>query len=254
MTRAPFSAPTRYATPRRAVGQASANPAGAGKWMRSPRRRGGACAPRHCVCLRGFSQGLSGNDRIKFRAEIALAVDLHNAIVAVFGGDNVVANANLDSASVVCAAQNNFGIGVFGQLVSFHNGRGGRQLRDQFVDKRCHAVGVGWRLNRFVPVKIEGFGKGDVMLLAQVASSVVVGEATKNFGAVDSAHDIKVRAVLVDDRNLAAGGLGGVCFHYADNISCRLESVNRYFKKKSDFFGGWESGTYGGFYRGGGVA
>jgi hypothetical protein len=63
-----------------------------------------------------------------------------------------------------------------------------------------------------------------------------------------------VRAVLVDDRNLAAGGLGGVCFHYADNISCRLESVNKYFKKKSDFFGGWESGTYGGFYRGGGVA
>jgi hypothetical protein len=63
-----------------------------------------------------------------------------------------------------------------------------------------------------------------------------------------------VRAVLVDDRNLAAGGLGGVCFHYADNISRRLEYVNRYFKKKSDFFGRWESGTYGDIYRDGRAA
>ncbi len=58
MTPALSSAPTRCATRRRAVGQASANPAGAGKWMRSPRRRGGACAPRPCVCRRGFSLAL----------------------------------------------------------------------------------------------------------------------------------------------------------------------------------------------------
>jgi hypothetical protein len=60
MTRAPFSAPTRCATRRRAVGQAAANPAGAGKWMRSPRRRGGACAPRPCACLRGSRGDLVG--------------------------------------------------------------------------------------------------------------------------------------------------------------------------------------------------
>jgi hypothetical protein len=54
-TLSPFSVPTRYATRRRAVGQAAANPVGAGKWRRLQRHRGGACAPRPCACLRGFS-------------------------------------------------------------------------------------------------------------------------------------------------------------------------------------------------------
>jgi len=63
MTREPSSAPTRCATRRRAVGQAAANPAGAAKWMPSPRRRGGACAPRPCVCRREFSFGIIPADR-----------------------------------------------------------------------------------------------------------------------------------------------------------------------------------------------
>jgi hypothetical protein len=60
-------------------------------------------------------------------------------------------------------------------------------------------------------------------------------------------------AVVVEDRNLTADGLGfgAVCSHYADNISRLLESVNRYFKKRCDFFGRWESGTYMAFYRDG---
>jgi hypothetical protein len=63
-------------------------------------------------------------------------------------------------------------------------------------------------------------------------------------------------AVVVEDRNLTADGFGfgAVCSHDGDTISRKLDCVNRQFKKKSDFFGGWESGTYGGFYRGGGVA
>jgi hypothetical protein len=54
MTLAPSAAPTRCGTARRAVGQAAANPSGAGRWMPSPRRRGGACAPRPYVCRRGL--------------------------------------------------------------------------------------------------------------------------------------------------------------------------------------------------------
>jgi len=179
MTLAPSSAPTRYATARRAVGQACANPAGAAKWMPSRRRRGEACAPRPCVCRRAVSQGLGGHDRVEFRGQIALAVYLDNAVIYVFSRDNVVANADLNTAAIVCATQDNFGIGFLGQRVNFNNGRRGRQLRDQFVDQ-------------FV--------------------------------------------------------VGAVCSHNADNISWGLESVNRFFKKKSDFFGGWESGTYKGFY------
>jgi hypothetical protein len=94
------------------------------------------------------------------------------------------------------------------------------------------------------------------VLFAQGLSIALVGESTEDFGAVDSTHDNPMGAVVVEDRHLTADGFGfgAVCFHNADNISCRLEFVNKYFKKKSDFFGGWESGAYGGFYRGGGVA
>jgi hypothetical protein len=54
-------------------------------------------------------------------------------------------------------------------------------------------------------------------------------------------------AVVMEYGHRTADGLGfgAVCFHYPHTIASRLESVNRYFKKKSDFLGGWESGTYG---------
>jgi hypothetical protein len=97
---------------------------------------------------------------------------------------------------------------------------------------------------------VDGFGECHVVLFAQGLSIALVGEATDDFGALESTHDNPMGAVVVEDRHLTADGFGfgAVCSHNADNISCALESVNRYFKKKSDFFGRWESGTYVGFY------
>ena len=85
------------------------------------------------------------------------------------------------------------------------------------------------------------------MLFAQGFGIVLIGEATEDFGAFESTNDNPMGAVVVEYRHLTADGLGfgAVCSHYADNISRGLESVNRYFKKKCDFFGRWESGIYG---------
>jgi hypothetical protein len=53
-------------------------------------------------------------------------------------------------------------------------------------------------------------------------------------------------AVVMEYGHRTADGLGfgAVCFHYPHTIASRLECVNRYFKKKTDFCGGWQSGTY----------
>jgi hypothetical protein len=111
-------------------------------------------------------------------------------------------------------------------------------------------VCVGWWLG------VDGFGERHVVLFAQGLSIALVSEATEDFGALESTHDNPMGAVVVEDRHLTADGFGfgAVCSHNAGNISCALEYVNRYFKKKSDFFERWESGTYEDIYRDGRAA
>jgi len=238
MTRALSSAPTRCETAPRAVGQAVASPSGAGKWMPSPRRRGGACAPRPCVCHRG--------SRPLHRHPAALQLDCGaGALIAVASHDRFTTGAL--PRFFVDAVDNSEGItrpfpSLFevdpipvAVFVFARNVFGADSL--WFVV--CHNV-----------LGVDGFGECDVVLFAQGLSIALVGEATEDFGAFESTHDNPMGAVVVEYRHLTADGLGfgAVCSHNADNISCLLESVNRYFKKKSDFFGGCESGTYGGFY------
>lgn len=113
-----------------------------------------------------------------------------------------------------------------------------------------------WFLCGHNELGVDGFGEGHVVLFAQGLGIVLIGEATEDFGAFESTNDNPMGAVVVEYRHLTADGLGfgAVCSHNADNISRGLESVNRYFKKKCDFFGLWESGTYGAFYRDGRAA
>jgi hypothetical protein len=113
-----------------------------------------------------------------------------------------------------------------------------------------------WFLYGHNELGVDGFGERHVVLFAQGLSIALVGEATEDFGALESTHDNPMGAVVVEDRHLTADGFGfgAVCSHNADNISCAFESVNRYFKKKSDFFGRWESGSYGDIYRDGRAA
>jgi hypothetical protein len=264
MTRAPFSAPTHCATARRAVGRAAANPAGAGKWMPSPRRRGGACAPRPCAFLRGFSFDCDEFGKLlplAAKAELGGAKSKANAH---FEGEGVLRGRMFHVGSLTKRAQ------ISGLLVGNETGAGfashggttsdaGARLHGQpkclgcgyFCRVVCsHVACVGWWLS------VDGFGERHVVLFAQGLSIALVGESTEDFGAVDSTHDNPMGAVVVEDRNLTADGFGfgAVCSHDGDTISCRLESVNRYFKKKTDFFGGWQSGTYGCFYRRGRAA
>jgi hypothetical protein len=233
MTLAPSAAPMRCATSRRAVGQAAANPAGAGKWMPSPRRRGGACAPRPYVCRRGISLALlavTRRDGFAPRLAARFFVDAVNNTKGIARPFPSLFEVDPIPVAVFVFARNVFGGDSF-----------------WFV---CHGVCVGWWLG------VDCFGERHVVLFAQGLSIALVGEATEDFGALESTHDNPMGAVVVEDRHLTADGFGfgAVCSHNADNISCALESVNRYFKKKSDFFGGWESGTYVGFYRDGGMA
>lgn len=249
MTPAPSSAPTRSATRRRAVGQGVANPAGAGRWMPSPRRRGGACAPRPYVCRR-VSFGSKRDNLCKFPAQVSAPVNLDNAIVLSFHCDNVAVGADLNAAPVKRSAQNNFGVCLLSPRM--HLGGGCRRGK---LGKKVgrHVVSDCLNIHCDGALGVDGFGEGHVVLFAQGFGIVLIGEATEDFGAFESTNDNPMGAVVVEDRHLTADGLGfgAVCSHNADNISRGLESVNRYFKKKCDFFERWEIGTYGAFYRDG---
>ena len=94
------------------------------------------------------------------------------------------------------------------------------------------------------------------MLFAQGLGRVLICEATEDFGAFESTNNNPMGAVVVEYGHRTADGLGfgAVCFHYPHTIASRLECVNRYFKKRYDFFGRWESGTYRAFYKDGRAA
>ena len=247
MNLAPSYAPTRCAIFRHAVGQAVSNPAGAGKWMPSPRHRGGACAPRPHVCRR-VSFGSKRDNLCKFAAQVSAPVNLDNAIVLSFHCDNVVVGADLNAAPVKRSAQNNLGVCLLGPRMNL--GGGGR--RGQLGKKvGRHVVSDCLNVHFYSGSGVDGFGEGHVVLFAQGLGRVLIGEATEDFSAFESTNNNPMGAVVVEYGHRTADGLGfgAVCSHYADTISRGLESVNRYFKKKCDFFGRWESGTYGAFYR-----
>ena len=233
MTLAPSSAPTRCATRRRAVGRAVANPAGAGKWMPSPRHRGGACAPRPYACRRASRHDGWIRPTAEFDGVFGLASD---GFKVFFAQANEV---RLDVFTDGSSFQTVIGL----PSIAIDVESDGKFDFDGFA----HGVCVGWWLG------VDCFGEGHVVLFAQGLGIVLIGEATEDFGAFESTNDNPMGAVVVEYRHLTADGLGfgAVCSHYADSISRGLESVNRFFKKKCDFFGRWESGTYGGFYRDG---
>lgn len=229
MNLAPSYAPTRFATCRRVVGQDAANPAGAGKWMPSPQHRGGACALRPVVCRRGISSALLSNAPaevvvsapaftagqhgcIVIRQDVLSCVVIVPAALALLEGValELAVAASLEARSVWVAVANGSSGG--------HNGLG-----------------------------VDGFGESHIVLFAQGLGRVLIGEATENLGALESTNDNPMGAVVVEYCHRTADGLGfgAVCFHYPHTIASRLECVNRYFKKRFDFFGGWESGTYG---------
>lgn len=270
MNLAPSYAPTRCATPRRAVGQAASNPAGAGKWMPSPRRRGGACAPRPSVFHRGFSSSRVALRPHKFDG---LQGDTLHAVAGLV----VVNNLSLKGQLRRNFGEDFFGVGAIpincatptsdklrhfaarskaGRPTLFGNGVAlAKKAGDGAINARRlgfvnhgfnhlfsgHGVCVGWLLS------VDGFGEGHVVLFAQGLGRVLIGEATENLGALESTNDNPMGAVVVEYCHRTADGLGfgAVCFHYPHTIASRLECVNRYFKKRFDFFGGWESGTYG---------
>jgi hypothetical protein len=235
MNLAPSYAPTRCAIPRHAVGQAVSNPAGAGKWMPSPRHRGGACAPRPYVCRRASRSAPPA----KFDC-------CANALVAVARHDRFFAGA----LSRVLVDTVNNAHGIARPLPTFFE-----------VDPITVAVlifardvrGVEslWFLCGHNELGVDGFGEGHVVLFAQGLGRVLIGEATEDFGAFESTNNNPMGAVVVEYGHRTADGLGfgAVCSHYPHTIASRLECVNRYFKKRYDFFGRWESGTYGAFYR-----
>ena len=240
MTRAPSFAPTRCATRRRAVGQAASNPAGAGKWMPSPRRRGGACAPRPCVCRRVSRARPS--DKFDCCANALFAVALHDRFSA--GAPSGVFVDTVNNAHRIARP--------FPTLFKVD------PIPVAVFVFASNVIGVEplWFFGGHNELGVDGFGECHVVLFAQGLSIALVGEATEDFGALESTNDNPMGAVVVEYGHRTADGLGfgAVCFHYPHTIASRLESVNRYFKKKSHFFVCWQSGTYGNFYRDGRAA
>lgn len=243
MNLAPFYAPTRCASPRHAVGQVASNPAGAGKWMPSPRHRGGACALRPVVCRR-VSFGSKRDNLCKFAAQVSTPVNVDNTIVRSFHCDDVVVGADLNAAPVKRSSQNNLGV----CLLSPRMHLGGGCRRGQLGKKvRRHVVSDCLNVHFYGALGVDGFGKGHVVLFAQRLGRVLINEATENLGAFESTNDNPMGAVVVEYGHRTADGLrfGAVCFHYPHTIALRLECVNRYFKKRCDFLDGWQSDTYG---------
>ena len=252
MNLAPSYAPTRCATPRRAVGQAASNPAVAAKWMPSPPRLGVACALRPVVCRR-VSFGGKRDNLCKFAAQVSAPVNVDNAIVLSFHCDNVVVGADLNAAPIKRSAQNNLGVCLLRPRM--HLGGGCR--RGKLGKKVCrHVVSDCLNVHFYSGLGVDGFSEGHVVLFAQGLGRVLIGEASEDFGAFESTNDNPMGAVVVEYGHRTTDGLsfGAVCFHYPHTIASRLECVNRYFKKRCDFFGRWESGTYGDLYREGRAA
>lgn len=272
MTRGPSSAPMHCATARRAVGRDVANPAVAGKWMPSPRRRGGACAPRPYVCRRGFSSGLPiGNAAFKHCVKsigVALVAPPRGGggLGNIFGlprGQRATGKLRCERriklaaktaqhidqiANLLHAGGKAGSFGVFALLllalpfgplcfaarIALGKLVGGQAVAERFGRNAnaLGAIGADETLGAVLVADHDMVANAHAALRASASASGSASHCRRVCGGIVLGQGSVRQTEEADD---ASGGKGGFCVHDA-TITPRIESVNTFFKI---FLGGY---------------